>query len=453
MHELAKLRLKFDVSGRSCVCMCQALATAVAAAVQRLSDCVAKRDRALVRQWLAIGLLVHEVSLLSTYSKEMGMIGDMAMALRHLNLTLRIVKKQRRVEINKDSPAAAASDIFQVSSLVAVPQSDASNPSAGPAKAPVASSTASVRVVGKKVVTLEVQSDEAFAWLKEEATRSAAHRHDEPDAFSFLVDQHGSGAPDGPGAGDALHIEVHPVMLTLGVNEMQTVANAAHDTALQTDINRKGLQGLRRYLDAFRDYVENEKRSSVPSPDRFGTLYNREDDATANEEDHNNAAVQTCTEMLSELEGLIDSEASLKQRKKVELLMQSCYAARLLNGCRTTSCKSAKDRTSMMYTLELVRLAQKRGVLPGPEGEGRGNRSARSRSLSTISRQQQRRQQGLGCTEQNVLDLLRGINGVRLQNCKDNIGKAKFSFNKVQAATLPNELEPPWWTIATGVKS
>ena len=46
-----------------------------------------------------------------------------------------------------------------------------------------------------------------------------------------------------------------------------------------------------------------------------------------------------CTEMLSSLEELIDSEASLKQRKTVELLMQSCYLARLMKGCRTTSCK------------------------------------------------------------------------------------------------------------------
>ena len=143
------------------------------------------------------------------------------------------------------------------------------------------------------------------------------------------------------------------------------------------------------------------------------------------------------------------SDESSTQRKKVQLLMSSCYVARLLNGVRTTSCKSAKDRTSMFCTLELVRLAQRRGVLPGSESEGRGNRSVRARSPSMISRQ---RQQGLGCTEQNVLDLLRGVNGVRLQNCKDNIGKAKFSFNKVQAAALPNELEPPWWTIG-GVKS
>ena len=50
--------------------------------------------------------------------------------------------------------------------------------------------------------------------------------------------------------------------------------------------------------------------------------------------------------------------------------------------------------------------------------------------------------------QQDVLELLRGVNGVRLQNCKHNIGKAAFSFNKVQVAALPKELQPPLWTIS-----
>ena len=50
-------------------------------------------------------------------------------------------------------------------------------------------------------------------------------------------------------------------------------------------------------------------------------------------------------------------------------------------------------------------------------------------------------------TKQDVLELLRGINGVRLQNWKHNIGKAMSSFNKVQVAALPSELKPPLWTI------
>ena len=69
--------------------MSQALAAAVAAAVNRLEECVANRDGSLVRQWVSIGLLVHEVSLLSTHGKEEGMIDDMASALDRLRVTLR----------------------------------------------------------------------------------------------------------------------------------------------------------------------------------------------------------------------------------------------------------------------------------------------------------------------------------------------------------------------------
>ena len=45
--------------------------------------------------------------------------------------------------------------------------------------------------------------------------------------------------------------------------------------------------------------------------------------------------------------------------KLVELLLLSCYIARWMKGARTTSCKSAKDRTSVFQTLEVARLAQR----------------------------------------------------------------------------------------------
>ena len=419
----------------------------MAAAVHKLSDSVARRDRSTVRQWVSTGLLVHEVSLLSTYGKEMGMIGDMAMALGRLNLTLRIVKSDEKKNRGDD----VEEEVFRVASVTAVPRSDGNVEQTDDADA---GSTASELVVGPKIVTLEVRSDEDYAWLMEQKVRISL-THDEPDAFSWLMEDrdHAIDTPEG-----ALDIVVFPVMLTLGVNEMQTVANAAGNTGLQTDINREGLRGLQQYLEAFREYRRLEKRSSVPlSADRGGTLLRMStsdalDGATKNnEEDETDKDLRACAEMLSSLEGLIDSEASLKQRKKVELLMQSCYAARLLNGCRTTSCKSAKDRTSMMCTLELVRLLQKRGVLEDPRSE-RWRRRSRMRRMS----QQHLQRDRLECTEQNVLDLLRGINGVRLQNCRDNVGKAKYTFNKMQAAALPTELEPPWWTLAGargGVKS
>ena len=431
---LNTLRLKFNVSGRSCVCMSQALAAAVAAAVHKLNEVVTKRDGTLVRQWISIGMLVHEISLLSTYGNENGMIDDMATALNRLNLTLRI-EPSGDATASLSSPSSSSSSsssssllpsegIFHVTDLSVVPPSDDSSDGAPP--------TPSI-VGGKKVVTLKVHSSETFAWLLEQVAHTAGGGDLEEGLLTEAK------------AGGALDIEVHPVLMTLGVNEMQTVANAAGDTSIQTDINRRGLQGLRRHLQAFREFRRQEKRRSTPM-NRHGTLIDSGAPADEDAESgHDEAAANTCTALLASLEGLIDSEASLKQRKTVDLLMKSCFAARLLNGARTTSCKSAKDRTSMFYTLELVRLAEERGLLTAAgamtmtrrRGRGRKGKGSGGRGNNNNNSMQQ-----------DVLELLRGVNGVRLQNCKHNIGKAAFSFNKVQVAALPKELQPPLWTIS-----
>ena len=398
-----------------------------------------------MRQWVSIGLLVHEVSLLSTYGKEMGMIGDMATALECLNLVLRIERGQKESVRNSTMRNAAAGAVaasldggvdataaspkegtFRVKSVKAVPQRAGAGSAGDDRHDAVAEFAANAAVVGHKVVTLEVRSQEAFAWLMQQVAHGA------------------DGGSSGVGAGGMLEVEVHPVLLTLGVNEMQTVANATGDTQLQTDINRKGLEGLREYAAAFRDFSRQESHSShgTPSQGRHGTLLSNSGGASGehsnDDEEDDDAAVGVCTEMLSSLEGLIDSEASLKQQKTVELLMQSCYLARLMKGCRTTSCKSAKDRTSMFHTLEVVRLMEKRGIAVQPKVE--------VRNVGTYAT----RECGIGGAMQGVLDMLRDVNGVRLQNCKKNIGKALFSFNKVQVRTLPKELQPLPWTLGGG---
>jgi hypothetical protein len=103
--------------------------------------------------------------------------------------------------------------------------------------------------------------------------------------------------------------------------------------------------------------------------------------------------------------------------KLVDLLLVSCYAARILNGARTTSCKSAKDRTSVFHTLEVTKLAERLGVLDE-------------------------------ALVQPMLDELRGINGVRLRNCEANTGRPKYAFNQLQLQALPSELRPPAHTAA-----
>ena len=48
-----------------------------------------------------------------------------------------------------------------------------------------------------------------------------------------------------------------------------------------------------------------------------------------------------------------------------------------------------------------------------------------------------------------VLDELRGVKCVRLRNCGDNTGRAKYAFNQLQLQALPAELRPPASTAAS----
>ena len=82
--------------------------------------------------------------------------------------------------------------------------------------------------MGRVLVTLRAASLEDFVWL---ATALGAAPG---AAASFSV-------PD---------LDVRPVLFNLGVNEMQTVANATGSVQAQSDVNRRGAQQLRRYYEA-----------------------------------------------------------------------------------------------------------------------------------------------------------------------------------------------------------
>lgn len=264
--QLARLRAKFILSARKICCVSQALAALVSISVQKLEDCIAQRDINLLRQLLNIGLLVHEVSLLSTWSKEEGMLDDMHNALDALNVTFRLVA--------------------------------GSSESGGP---PI-----EVESVGKKqwglslgavTVTLRITSREDFSWMVESAGSAKSESE--------------------------LSIDARPVLITLGVNELQTMANAQKNaTVLQTKINRKALKDLRAYHRSYGEFRLRVGRTSTAVH-----------------------AVAECNRLLASLEELVELEASGTRRKIVDILLTSASVAQLMNGCRTTSCKSAKDRT------------------------------------------------------------------------------------------------------------
>lgn len=124
--------------------------------------------------------------------------------------------------------------------------------------------------------------------------------------------------------------------LIAGVNEVQSIANATGSTTIQTDINERGVEIMRSYFNAYTEFLSTEEGNKAPSLE--------------------------LPELLFTLGELVEEEKR-GRGKLVDLLLTSCYASRLLNACRTTSCKSAKDRTSVFHTLEIARLAQRSNVL------------------------------------------------------------------------------------------
>jgi len=202
-------------------------------------------------------------------------------------------------------------------------------------------------------------------------------------------------------------------------------------------------------------------------------------------------------EALSLLRNAVETEAKKRSKAVSSMLLRSAHVARLMHGARTTSCKSAKDRTSMFQTLEVVRLADPtRGpALFTPQG------LRQSAPLSTFSKTRSPRDFELnsGCKdnkgidsvrsdndddycyinddnyynanenddgesngddvfngsaaaadERKALNALRGIEGVRLRNAELNVGRFKYAFNKLQLEALPQELRPPANTASGG---
>jgi hypothetical protein len=106
-----------------------------------------------------------------------------------------------------------------------------------------------------------------------------------------------------------------------------------------------------------------------------------------------------------------------KAEKDVSLLMEIQKLCYVLGGGKVTFCKSGKDRTGMVITLEQSRIL--------------GERFECGDDLERLIRD---------------AELMRQY-GPRLQICEKNIGKPVYSINKFQTNFLPETLRPPRCTM------
>uniref|UniRef100_A0A3B4AQ21 Inositol polyphosphate-4-phosphatase type II B n=1 Tax=Periophthalmus magnuspinnatus TaxID=409849 RepID=A0A3B4AQ21_9GOBI len=148
-------------------------------------------------------------------------------------------------------------------------------------------------------------------------------------------------------------IHLHPVFFNIGINQQQSLAERFGDSSLQEILNQESCERLRVY----------------------------------------------CTELHDKL-----NQTGQNQHSKR-------HVCRKVNGLRLTSCKSAKDRTSMSVTLEQCALLRERhGLHP--------------QHFSA------------------ALDAMRS-DGCRLENVQKNIGCRRFAFTSVQLLAFPKHYRPP----------
>jgi len=186
-------------------------------------------------------------------------------------------------------------------------------------------------------------------------------------------------------------IKIVPVLFSVGINQEATVAEKFGDTSLQELVNVESMSGLNAYYEKFLEVLGDD--ADVCSGPNSGLT-------------------------LGELMRHLHHNVLANKSKNVDVLHLAGQACREMNGLKFTSCKSAKDRTSMAVTLQQCQILQLHHDL-------------------------------LPKLFLNALDCMRQ-EGTRLVNVEKNVGFRKYAFNRFQLLALPKLYRPPHGTYGKG---
>ncbi|GFY71964.1 inositol polyphosphate-4-phosphatase type I A [Trichonephila inaurata madagascariensis] len=176
---------------------------------------------------------------------------------------------------------------------------------------------------------------------------------------------------------------VSSVFFNIGINEQATLAEKFGDTSLQDKINQDSLSLLKEHFSRFQRTAKAQKGHGF------------------------HFAESHIADLLEQLH----SQIYAKKSKNVDIIHLSSEICKYLGGIRFTSCKSAKDRTSMSVTLEQAIVLIKDFNLDDKEMP-------------------------------RVLECMRS-EGTRRENTLKNTGVRKYHFNSLQLMTLPRLYRPP----------
>lgn len=342
------------------------------------------RDPEFWLQIANVGFLMHFESLLSTYKSELGMLSDADVAISSLDSFSFVLV-----------PTTSKIPDFDLPTLEFIRQTDDDDAVVGQDMAGSVfepASTADEEGRKTRVPRPQAGSTNRHGQLQGSYTIGIGLSEKLFEQLPVMLKEGG-------------RVRVFPVLFTQGINEQQSLAIRFNETRLQEDINNENIDRLSNYFFDYQRFREYRDRSQLPI-DTLPAGFRFDAD------------LPSVSALQKELVAITAIIRSSHREKNTEILPKTADWTRRLSAGRATSCKSAKDRTSMSITWEQARLLNYFQRLPNSE----------------IT---------------NVTNQLRS-EGVRKENAFRNIGKSKFAFNPLQLRAIPEVYRAPATAISSG---